>query len=99
MRYDTTTTNTPDDQERLARKRAGSKMGFFIHAFVYLAVNTMLVTISLGSGHGWAAFPLLGWGLGLLIHGMVVFIANPGGSLYDRLLQSERKALRQRDAA
>ena len=99
MRYDTTTANTPDDQERLARKRAGSKMGFFIHAFVYLAVNTALVTISMSSGHRWAAFPLLGWGLGLLIHGLVVFVTNPGGSLYSRLLDHERKVLGQRDTA
>lgn len=98
MRHDTTTTNTPADLERLARKRAGSKMGFFIHAFVYLAVNTLLVIISLGSGHRWAAFPLLGWGLGLLIHGLVVFVANPGGSLYNRLLQREREALGQSDS-
>jgi hypothetical protein len=31
--------------------------------------------------------------VGLLIHGVVVFIAIPGGSLYEWLLARERRAL------
>lgn len=87
-----------DEVERLARKRAGAKLGWYIHATVYLAVNLMLTLLSALSGHHWAVFPALGWGLGLAIHGTVVFLALPGGGLHERLLQQERARLQtQRD--
>ena len=83
-----------DPIERLARRRAGAKMGWFIHASVYLLVNFFLVLLSASRGHGWAVYPLLGWGLGLLIHGAVVWFVAPGGNLYARVLARERRALR-----
>jgi hypothetical protein len=38
-------------------------------------------------------YPLMGWGLGLLIHGAVVWFVAPGGGFYDRLVERERRAL------
>lgn len=85
--------------ERLARKRAGAKAGWLIHAAVYLAVNLLLVGLSVTSGRGWAIFPILGWGLGLAIHGLVVFLSTGGGGLHERLVRRERqRLLLQRDA-
>ena len=57
--------NNPQDRnlERLARKRAGAKMGWYIHATVYVAVNLLLVMLSVMSGRGWAVFPAVGWGV------------------------------------
>ena len=89
-------TLSPTDIERLARRRAGAKLGWFIHAAIFAAVNTLLVAISLASGKPWAIFPLAGWGLGLAIHGAVVWLGSPGSALHDRLLQKERKALAAR---
>ena len=86
-----------DRIERLARRRAGAKMGWYIHATVYLLVNLFLVILASSRGHNWAMYPLLGWGLGLLIHGAVVFFVAPGGNLYDRMLERERRALRDGD--
>jgi hypothetical protein len=84
--------------ERLARRRAGAKLGWLIHAAVYICVNTLLVTISLASGKPWAIFPLMGWGLGLAIHGAVVWLGSPGSALHERLLHNERQRLAsQRD--
>ncbi len=95
MKYDT---ETQDPVERLAHRRARAKMGWYIHATVYLAVNSMLAVISALSGHTWAVFPALGWGLGLAIHGAVVFFTTGGGGLYQRLLQRERERMSlQRD--
>jgi len=37
-------------------------------------------------------YPLMGWGLGLLIHGAVVWFVA-GGGFYDRLVERERRAL------
>lgn len=82
-----------DPVERLARRRAGAKMGWYIHATVYVLVNLFLVLLAASRDQNWALYPLLGWGLGLLIHGAVVFFVAPGGNLYERLLARERKAL------
>jgi hypothetical protein len=82
-----------DSIERQARRRAGAKMGWYIHAFVYLAVNLLLAVLSAASGRHWAVYPALGWGLGLAIHGIVVFLVTGGGGLYERLVAQERRQL------
>lgn len=84
--------------ERLARKRAGAKMGWYIHASVYIIVNLLLIGLSAMSGRHWAVFPIFGWGLGLAVHGAVVFLVTGGAGLHERLLQKERQRLAlQRD--
>ena len=84
--------------ERLARKRAGAKMGWYIHATVYLAVNVLLGLLSAMSDRHWVMFPAVGWGVGLAVHGLVVFVATGGAGLHERLLQQERNRLTlQRD--
>ena len=77
--------------ERLARKRAGAKMGWYIHALVYVCVNA-----GWGSGRPWFLYPLAGWGLGLAIHGLAVWLATGGAGLHERLLQAERDKLQRR---
>lgn len=86
-----------DDLERLARRRAGARMGWYVHALVFLAVNAVLATLSFSTGRHWAIYPALGWGLGLLIHGLVVWLVLGGGGLQQRLLAQERdRLLRER---
>lgn len=80
-------------QERQARRRAGAKMSWYIHALVYVCVNAGLVLISAMQGRGWAVYPAMGWGLGLLIHGLVVFSLGTSGGFYSRLLAKERLSL------
>lgn len=82
-----------DDLDRLARRRAGARMGWYVHALVFLAVNAALATLSLSSGRHWAIYPALGWGLGLLIHGLVVWVVLGGGGLQQRLVAQERERL------
>lgn len=81
------------DLERLARRRAGARMGWYIHAIVYIAVNLLLATLSAMSDRHWAVFPALGWGLGLAIHGLVTFLVTGGAGLHERLVQQERSRL------
>jgi len=83
------------DLNRLARQRAGARLGWYIHALVYVAVNVLLALLSARSQHAWALFPALGWGLGLLIHGAVVWLALPGSRLREQLVQQERQRLSQ----
>lgn len=90
---------TDEEIDRLARRRAGAKLGWYIHAAVYLAVNLFLFALS---EHGWGArrwtwFPALGWGLGLVLHGISVFVLGAGTSLRERLVERERdRLLRER---
>ena len=79
--------------DALARRRAKAKLGWFTHAAVYVAVNTGLVTISLVTGRHWAIFPLLGWGLGLLAHGLSVWMLAPRTALLERMVEKERAQL------
>lgn len=85
-------TDLSPELERTARRRAGLKLGWLIHAGVYLAVNLLLAVLSAASGRHWAVFPALGWGLGLAIHGVVVFLVA-GGGVYENLIERERRQL------
>ncbi len=87
-----------EEIERLAHKRAGAKLGWYVHASVYLIVNLFVFAISsYGFGHRpWSVFPLLGWGVGLGLHGISVFLLGAGGGFRERLVERERERL-QRD--
>lgn len=89
---------SPEEIDRLARKRAGAKLGWYFHAAVYVTVNLFLFAISeYGFGQrGWSIKPLLGWGLGLALHGASVWLLGAGGDLRERMVQNERERL-QRD--
>lgn len=81
--------------ERLARRRAGAKMGWLVHALVYACVNAGLLLIAWHSGRPWAIYPLAGWGLGLAIHGLAVWLGTGGAGLHERLLRAERDKLQR----
>lgn len=90
----TNTSTLVPQLERQARRAAGAKLGWYTHALVYVCVNVMLALLSSLSGKNWAVFPALGWGLGLAVHGLVVFLATGGAGLHERLIQRERERLR-----
>jgi hypothetical protein len=88
---------SPDEIDRLARKRAGAKLGWYSHAALYVLVNLFLFAISeYGFGHRrWSVFPLAGWGLGLALHGISVFVLGPASGLRERMVQKERERLQR----
>ncbi|MGB2931528.1 MAG: 2TM domain-containing protein [Methyloceanibacter sp.] len=49
--------------------------GFFLHLFVYVAVNALLIVVNLlyMPTYYWFLYPLLGWGLLLAAHAYIVF--------------------------
>jgi hypothetical protein len=63
---------------RAARRRVRMVHGWYIHALVYACVIGGLWLIYGFSGHvprfRWPLAPTLGWGLGLAIHGIVVWL-------------------------
>ena len=85
------------DLQRRARQRVGVKMGFAVHALVFVLVNLGLWALGSGFGHGrWAAYPFLGWGLGLAIHGAVALVVLYGDGMRGRMVASEVERLRRR---
>jgi hypothetical protein len=92
--------NTVDDEQALlrrARRRVGIKTGFYVHALVFVLVNLALFAINrYRGGEDWAIFPLLGWGLGLAIHGIVAFVSLQGEGWRERMLADEIERLRRR---
>ena len=84
--------------EARAMRRVRRKLGFYIHALVFVVVNAGLFAINAATGgEHWARFPLWGWGLGLAIHGIVTFVSLQGDGLRERMLKSEVEALRRRE--
>jgi hypothetical protein len=93
---DTNATPALTPIERRARRRVGMKIGFATHALVYILVNLGLAMINNVTGdYRWNVFPLIGWGLGLAIHGAVVLIALMGDGFRDRMLEQEIERLRR----
>ncbi len=70
------TKNIEVKQEQMSNSQ--QRKGFKSHLFIFIAINTFLVILNLlvSPGYFWAIYPILGWGLGLLLHGMKVYISN-----------------------
>jgi fatty acid desaturase len=88
---------SPEEIERLARKRAGAKMGWYIHATVYVLVNLLIFSLSQYAfgNRPWSLGPLLGWGVGLVLHGISVFVLGSSSTLRERMVQRERERIEQ----
>jgi hypothetical protein len=86
-----------EELDRLARRRAGAKLGWYAHFMIYLAVNLMLFAMSdLAFGtRRWSVYPVLGWGLGVALHGISVFVLGQGSGLRERMVQKERERLQR----
>ena len=66
-----------DEIYEQAKRRVEARKGFFIHLIVYICVNILLIIIwafVAGGGFPWFIFPLVGWGIGLLFHGLGAFV-------------------------
>ena len=71
--------NQIDSQRQEAIGRLKSRREFASHLIVYVVVNAMLVAlwaITTG-GYFWPIWPLLGWGVGLVLHGWTVYFQRP----------------------
>jgi hypothetical protein len=72
--------------QRTGRKEAiftdARVRGFFLHLFVYVAVNALLIIVNLlyMPNYYWFLFPLIGWGLLVLAHAYVAFYRKHGSA-------------------
>ena len=91
---------SPEELDTLARRRANAKLGWYLHAVAFVLVNLVIFAMSryaFGS-RPWSVYPLLGWGLGLVLHGVSVFLLGSGDGLRERMVQREREALQREQA-
>ena len=65
-----------DESYARARERAEMLRGYYIHLLVYLVVNAGIFAINWfttgGDGGWWFQWSLIGWGIGLAVHTVVV---------------------------
>lgn len=63
------------DRYEKARKQVESIKGFYGNLISYILVNLFLAFINLkfSPDHIWFYWPMLGWGVGVLFHGIKVF--------------------------
>ena len=71
---------TDDQLREAAVKRLKARREFKGHALAYLATNIMLVGIWYATGHGffWPVFVMLGWGIGVVMHGWDTYAPEAG---------------------
>jgi hypothetical protein len=73
--------NKFQEEERYfrAKERVGEIKGFYGHLSSYVLVCLGLLTLNLWTSpnHLWFYWPLLGWGIGVIIHGVKVFNFMP----------------------
>ena len=91
-----------NDQDILRRveKKVEQKLGFYIHLTAYILVNGLLVAINLMTSPGtyWFKWPLIGWGIGVLFHGLSIFVFGDGLTIRKRMIDAEmKKQSRSRD--
>jgi 2TM domain len=64
-----------DDPNYLdAKRHVEALKGFYIHGIVFLCVMSGLIGLnSLSSTNWWVQWPLLGWGIGIIGHAILVY--------------------------
>jgi len=63
---------------REARRHARDVRGWYVHALIYVLVIGGLTVLNLVQNPGrlWVGWSAFGWGLGLLAHGLSVFVGR-----------------------
>ena len=89
------TTGMSEEQiYRQAEKRVAAKRGFFIHLIVYVAVNILLALIwafVAGRGFPWFIFPIVVWGIIIIIHGVSVFAGKSDKAAIEKEAEKIRR--------
>lgn len=69
---------TDQQQYQEIKQRVKQISAFFQHLVVYILVNAGLIVINLMTSPNeiWFTYPLFGWGIGVAVHALNVFIAE-----------------------
>ncbi|MFS0749941.1 MULTISPECIES: 2TM domain-containing protein [Oceanobacillus] len=65
-----------DNKYVRAKKKVEELKAFYIHLIVFILINSMFIVINVlnyeQAGHWWFVYPLIGWGIGLVAHGITI---------------------------
>lgn len=65
-----------DEKYLRAKRRVENLKSFYIHLIIYILVNTVFIIINVlnydRAEQWWFVYPAMGWGIGLLAHGLSV---------------------------
>jgi len=78
-----------------ASKRVRARKDFYTHLAIYICVNVFLIIIWAVTSRGfpWFVFPLGGWGIGIIFHGLDVFVFQRQSDI--RAIEKEVAKLKQ----
>lgn len=67
--------NQQEIKYKRAKERVAALRGFYVHLGVYVLVNLLLFLINITASPDslWFFWPLLGWGLAVVLHALSVF--------------------------
>ena len=91
------TTMSEEQIYELARKRVRARRDFTTHLIVYLGVNALLICLWLfvsGRGFPWFAFPLVGWGIGLVAHYFSTTVHREASRIRSERVEREAEKIR-----
>ena len=73
------------------RDQAKAKVEFRIHVFTFIAVIVLLAIINLLTSpeYLWFIWPMLGWGIAIVVHALTVYFFSGESSLKERMIQNE----------
>ena len=82
--------------EQTAEQNAKLKVEFRIHLVTFIAVNALLAAINLilTPEYLWVKWPVLGWGIGLIVHAINVHVAT-NSTFKERLIEKELEKQRK----
>ncbi|MFN8105178.1 MAG: 2TM domain-containing protein [Acidimicrobiia bacterium] len=65
-----------DPRYKAAKKRVEDIKGFYVHLLIYVCVNAGLFVINAVTSWGawWFYWSMIGWGIGLVVHALTVFV-------------------------
>jgi len=89
---------TEEEIYQQARKRVEEKKGFFIHLMIYVLVNILVILLwafVYGGGYPWFVWMTGGWGIGILSHGIGVFIFNKTSGWEKRQMDAEVERIKR----
>jgi len=83
--------NKDNEAYKRAEKIVEEKIGFYIHIVTFIVVNIVLIVINVVTSpeYFWFIWPLLGWGIGLVFHGLNVFVVYKGSSITEKMIKKE----------
>ena len=76
---------------RKVKRNVNAKLIFFLHLASYVIINALIVIINLITSpqYFWFKWPLLGWGVGIFFHALIILVFYGKSSLKERMIKKE----------